>query len=81
MSGRGSYAGSGLGVGRRRTRSGGLEVEQDPLGVGAAVVLADRSVGPHDPVARHDDGHRVVGAGRADRPHRGGTAGRGGHPE
>src|ERR671910_15716 len=52
---------------RARSRAAGsvasFVLEQPGLAVGAPAVAAQAAVGPQDPVAGHDDGHVVAGAG------------------
>ena len=60
----------------RRATSRRLHREERGLHLGAAEVLADRSVTADDAVAGHDDRDRVVRARARRRPHRGGPSGR-----
>ena len=58
-----------------------FERQEGALGLRPADVSAERTVRPHDAVARHDDGQRIRGARRADRSHRLGVADRPARPE
>src|SRR6478735_2880426 len=56
--------------GPRAPSAGGLEVEQVLLRGDPARVAGQRAVGPHHPVAGHDDAQRVRAEGRPDRSRR-----------
>jgi len=52
----------------------GLQVEEEPLVLRVAAVLAERAVGADDPVRGHDDRDRRASAGRSGRAVRSGRA-------